>query len=248
MKVSMLPSSQLLGSNVASRNGASGADATVQWFKLPQSKTSFENWWRRGFIPIGKPSTDMPKIETLDTDTMPSSASQHTPLGVGYVGYQAMMRRVNRAPLAPFSIAADIVYILLSILDFGIWQLWQQIEIVQSICIFRRFGRMWCDLGLGLRLGICELWGVAAPRVASAKWQMATQVQQLHLQLAKLATVGRRQMESSWVLWMRGRCSSCPGVVRVGVACPSADAVGGIWCKARGARRGRNLWARSYLL
>lgn len=99
----------------------------------------------------------MPKIETLDTDTMASSASQHTPLWVGYVGYQAMMRRVNRAPLAPFSIAADIVYILLSILDFGLWQLWQQIEIVQSICIFRRFARIISVMRFGIGIATWDL-------------------------------------------------------------------------------------------
>lgn len=91
----------------------------------------------------------MPKIETLDTDTMPSSASQHTPLGVGYLGYQA--------PLAPFSIAADIVYILLSILDFGLWQLWQQIEIVQSICIFRRFARIISVMRFGIGIATWDL-------------------------------------------------------------------------------------------
>lgn len=178
----------------------------------------------------------MPKIETLDIDMMPSAANQHTPLGAGYLGNQAMMRRVNRAPLAPFSIAADIVYILLSILDFGLCQLWQQIEIVKSICIFRRFARIISVMRFGIGIATWDLWavGCGTRHGASAKWQMATQVQQLHLQLVKLATVGRRQMESSWVLWMRGRCSSCPGVVRVGVACPSADAVGGIWRKARG--------------
>lgn len=99
----------------------------------------------------------MPKIETLDIDMMPSAVNQHTPLGAGYLRNQAMMRRVNRAPLAPFSIAADIVYILLSILDFGLCQLWQQIEIVQSICIFRRFARIISVMRFGIGIATWDL-------------------------------------------------------------------------------------------
>lgn len=51
---------------------------------------------------------EMPNIETSDRIincschfALPTSANQHTPLGLGYLGNQAMMRRVNRAPLAP---------------------------------------------------------------------------------------------------------------------------------------------------
>lgn len=129
----------------------------------------------------------MPNVETADIDTivncschfaLPSSAYQHTPLGLGYLGNQAMMRRGNRAPLAPFSIAADIVYISVSILDFGLCQLCKQIEIVQNICIFRRFAWIISVMRFGIGIATWDLWAVGSchaacgmRQVQSGKWQ-----------------------------------------------------------------------------
>lgn len=126
---------------------------------------------------------------------------QHTPLWDRVCEEE---KCVIWAPLASFSIAHDIVYILLSILvsRFSLFdsrlsaKLCKQIEIVQNICIFRGFERIISVM----RFGSCSA-AASTPRcmwhVASAKWQSGKVQQQLHLQSAKLATVGRRQMESS---------------------------------------------------